>query len=162
MDVAARVLLHFFLIGLCIISLVALWTRAPKATFGVFLAWTVAMYAIIIYLSWIGKPPMSTLTIIFLRLKSTTAHPPASTPTLVDSRSPPQGPYLHQPSHRPAPDRQDSISYSRGPRSTEDDVEEEDEDEDMTQQRIEREMERRDVSIVTVPKRRLWITNPGT
>ena len=35
------------------------------------------------------------------------------------------------------------------------------EDEDTRQQRMEEEMNRRDVSIVTVPKRKLWIANPS-
>ena len=36
-----------------------------------------------------------------------------------------------------------------------------DEDEETRQHRIEDEMNRRDVSIVTVPKRKLWIANPS-
>ena len=36
-----------------------------------------------------------------------------------------------------------------------------DEDEDTRQRRIEDEMARRDVSIVTVPKRKLWVANPS-
>ena len=37
----------------------------------------------------------------------------------------------------------------------------EDEDEDVQQRRMEEELDRRDVSIVTVPKRRLWVANPS-
>lgn len=35
-----------------------------------------------------------------------------------------------------------------------------DEDEESRQRRIEEEMSRRDVSIVTVPRRKLFLTNP--
>jgi len=41
-----------------------------------------------------------------------------------------------------------------------DDDDEDDADEDTMQQRIEDEMARRDVSIITVPRKKLWITNP--
>jgi len=41
-----------------------------------------------------------------------------------------------------------------------DDDPDDDEDEETRQRRIEGEMNRRDVSIVTVPKRKLWIANP--
>jgi hypothetical protein len=36
-----------------------------------------------------------------------------------------------------------------------------DEDEETRQRRIEDEIARRDVSIVTVPKRKLWVVNPS-
>ena len=39
--------------------------------------------------------------------------------------------------------------------------EDDDEDDELQQRRIEQEMERRDVSIVTVPKRKLFLTNPS-
>ena len=36
-----------------------------------------------------------------------------------------------------------------------------DEDEETRQRRIEDEISRRDVTIVTIPKRKLWVTNPS-
>lgn len=48
-----------------------------------------------------------------------------------------------------------------GPRSVETDDDDDDIDEDTRQRQIEEEMGRREVSIVTVPRRRLWITNPS-
>jgi len=78
---------------------------------------------------------------------------------LVDSQSPYT---FHQPAYRRAVSsiEEDDIMSSTshgGPRSEgEEDVEDEE-----SQRRIEQEMERREVSIVTVPKRRLWIANPS-
>lgn len=70
-----------------------------------------------------------------------------------------QGPYAH---HRPlfrASPQLDDLSYSHGsPRSVETD---DDVDDDTRQRLMEEEMERRDVSIVTVPRRKLWVANPS-
>ncbi|KAF9055244.1 hypothetical protein BDZ89DRAFT_1055837 [Hymenopellis radicata] len=159
LEVFIRFLLHFFFLGLCIVCLVALNARAPASTFGVFLAWVVLAYIFIIYLAWIGRPPLSTLTIIFLRLRTANSHSPPPESNSESRNLSSDGPYLHQPSHRVAPDRQDALSHGHA-RSAEDD--DEDEDEDTRQQRMERELDRRQVStIVTVPKRKLWITNPS-
>ena len=65
----------------------------------------------------------------------------------------------HQPLYYPAAeDDLHSPSYA-GLRS-EPEVDS-DEDEETRQRRIEDEIARRDVTIVTVPKRRLWVANPS-
>lgn len=69
------------------------------------------------------------------------------------------GPYLHQPPYRTAATDEYSHSHA-GPRSLEAD-DDDDVDEVTRQRMIEEEMDRREVSIVTVPKRRLWVTNPS-
>jgi hypothetical protein len=71
----------------------------------------------------------------------------------------PRGPYMHHPTYRVAHEDDHSTSHG-GPLSVDTEVES-DEDEDTRQRRIEEEMGRREVSIVTVPKRKLWITNPS-
>jgi hypothetical protein len=71
----------------------------------------------------------------------------------------PRNPYLHQPSFYPAAeDDLQSGSYA-GLRSEPE--EESEDDDDARQRRIEDEIGRRDVSIVTVPKRKLWVVNPS-
>jgi len=46
-QIASHVLLHVFVFATCILSLIALWQRAPKVTFFVFLVVTVFLYAML-------------------------------------------------------------------------------------------------------------------
>lgn len=73
-----------------------------------------------------------------------------------------EGPYTyHRPPYRLST-HVDEMSYLHaGPMSVETDGNDDDVDEDTRQRVIEEEMERRDVSIVTVPRRKLWIANPS-
>ncbi|OJT10155.1 hypothetical protein TRAPUB_13260 [Trametes pubescens] len=175
-----HVLFHALLLALSVLSLVALWMRGPKAAFGVFLAWAVAFYTILITLAWNGYPRQSILSVIFSRLRaepvafspvprggSPSGSRPMSTaePDAVPFPSENRGPYQHhQPPYRATlsaePDYPMSLSHSHGHGSPDVD-EEDDEDEDTRQRRIEDELSRRDVSIVTVPKRRLYVLNPN-
>ncbi|KAF9495666.1 hypothetical protein BDN71DRAFT_1447071 [Pleurotus eryngii] len=162
-----HILLHVFLLALSIITLIALWRRAPRAAFAVFLAWTIIFYVIMFISSWRGRPNNSLLSSLCYRIRTDphqipalSASPtPQSIPADVDQYPFPtdnRGPYVHhQPTYRVAPS-----DYSHGPRSveTDDDI---DEDDDARQRQMEEEMSRRDVSIVTVPRRKLWITNPS-
>ncbi|KII94622.1 hypothetical protein PLICRDRAFT_148646 [Plicaturopsis crispa FD-325 SS-3] len=174
-----RIVLHAFLLGLCILSIIALWSSS-RAGFAVFVAWTVVFYITLGVLAWNGRPRVSILTAIVSRLRGqqqpipptpaapasprpTSPHPQSelSFPFPTDNR----GPYLHQPAFRATvSDGHDDTPYAHGgPRSVETDADDDDdEDDDTRQRRMEEEMGRRDVSIVTVPKRRLWITNPST
>ncbi|KAI0698541.1 hypothetical protein C8T65DRAFT_660527 [Cerioporus squamosus] len=163
---AVHLLFHAFLLALSVLSLVALWQRAPKATFGVFLAWTMAFYAILFVLAWNGRPRESVLSVIFSRLR---AEPTAFTPvprvgspagsrplSMNDSVAVPfpsdgRGPYQHhQPPYR-ANGYDHDYATSHGHMSPD----------ETRQRRIEEELSRRDVSIVTVPKRRLYLLNPN-
>ncbi|KAK1224372.1 hypothetical protein PQX77_012668 [Marasmius sp. AFHP31] len=179
-EILGRIILQLSLCGLCVVALIALWTRtSSKVYFGLFLAWTLSSYILFIILAWHGRPATSTLTIAILRLRGKAPLPPpptttpehyissaANTPTPLNSslgypfpaNSP--GPYTHHfPPQRSA--GPDEFSYA-GPRSVETDFDDDpDEDEDTRQRRIESEMERREVSIVTVPKRKLLIANPS-
>jgi len=167
-ELLLRILFHILVLALCILSLVALWYRAPMSLFTVFLLWTVIFYISLFTLAWHGRPGKSLLSTLIARVRGPLVNTPG-TPTSrplsmtgtdqfpfpTDSR----GPYLHQPLFRAA--GHDDVSTSLGPRSVDTDDDDDEMDEDTRQRRIEEEMGRREVSIVTVPKRRLWITNPS-
>ncbi|KAF9247034.1 hypothetical protein BU15DRAFT_69879 [Melanogaster broomeanus] len=171
LELVLRIFFHMFVLGLCILSLIALWYGAPMSLFAVFLLWMVIFYISLFALAWHGRPTKSLLTTLFGSLRGQPASPDASpgTPTSrplsmtgmdqypfpIDNR----GPYLHQPPYRAT--GHDDISTTQGPRSVETEDDDDEIDEDTRQRRMEEEMGRREVSIVTVPKRRLWITNPS-
>lgn len=170
-ELSIRIFFHMLVLALCVLSLVALWYRAPIPLFTVFLLWTFIFYISLFVLAWHGRPGKSLLTTLAARLRGPPPQPAPSpgTPTSrplsmtgtdqypfpTDTR----GPYLHQPLYRAT--GHDDVSTSQGPRSVQTDDDDDDIDEDSRQRRIEEEMGRREVSIVTVPKRRLWITNPS-
>jgi hypothetical protein len=169
LSLALRVVFHALLLALCVLTLTELWRRAPKVAFAVFLLWVVTVYALTFTLAWLGRPQVSFLTYAFARCfprYPPPEHPRASADTststdytsFTDARSP----YLHKLPHRVAPSTnpRDDTSIA-SPRSVETHDEAEEEDEDVTQQRIEDEIGRREVSIVTVPRRKLWIANPS-
>ncbi|KAG2118758.1 uncharacterized protein F5147DRAFT_666661 [Suillus discolor] len=171
-EICLRVLFHTLVLALCILSLIALWNRAHLALFAIFLLWTFIFYICLFTLAWHGRPRRSTLTYLIARFR---AEPPPTvspgTPTsrplsMVGNEQYPfptdtRGPYLHEPPYRAARAHDDVSTTIGGPRSVETDYDEEDVDEETRQRRIEEEMGRREVSIVTVPKRKLWITNPS-
>jgi hypothetical protein len=171
-EIVVRILMHALILGLSILSLVELWKRASRGLFVAFLVWTVSFYIVLVILSWNGRPRYSTLTVLLCNVRGTGQSTPAPIGTPSASRPIsmagtdqfpfPQelrSPYLHQPSFYPAvEDDLHSASYA-GLRSEPE--EESDEDEETRQRRIEDEIGRRDVSIVTVPKRKLWVVNPS-
>jgi len=177
-DVALHTLFHLFLLANCIISLVALFSRAPLAAFAVFLVWTLASYIALFLLAWNGRPRRSILVNVVTSFRAPSSHivtsptsPPGS-PTDEHGGSPffhiptPGGsPYIyHQPPWRRAvsPEEDRATRTSHGGRHTvETDEPEDDEDDDDRQRHMEEELMRRDVNIVTVPRRKLWITNPS-
>jgi hypothetical protein len=147
-----------------------LWTSgASKAFFILFLIWTIVFYLCLLYFAWNYRPQVSILATFLYRLRnspSTHLTSQKSSTSLPQSPSnvrpvpfPNTGPYLHQPPYRAA--ATDEYSHSHAdPRSVE--ADEDDEIDEVTRQRmIEEEMDRREVSIVTVPKRKLWVTNPS-
>lgn len=184
-DSVLHIFLHASLLALFVLTLVALWVRAPIAAFTIFLIWTLSFYTLLLILAWFGRPHKSILSTIVYRLR---AQPPSQSNVehLVPSSAPPtprplslstmdamvvtdpRGPYMHQPPHRSmlsSPSHEDdyvTATSHGGHRSTENDTDGE-EDDDERQRRMEDEMNRRDVfSIVTTaPKRRLWIANPS-
>ncbi|TFK43545.1 hypothetical protein BDQ12DRAFT_731551 [Crucibulum laeve] len=163
-----RLFAHGSILGLSIVCLVALWSGEAKYLFALFLAWTLFFYISIFLLTWHRRPENSLLTIIVGRLRNNSPQnipqPPLSPlPHLPQHPSyAGQSPYTYnRPPYHVSPTSPDEISTSHGvARSTETD-EEDDIDEDTRQRMIEEEMERRDVSIVTVPKRKLWVANPS-
>lgn len=176
LEVAFRVIFHVLLLALSALCLVQLWQRGPVAAFVVFLVWTVGFYIALVVLAWQGRPRKSILTVTLSRLRArphphqanpplqpdsrpmSSATPEPSIPFTPDSR----GPYLHSPPFRTVQEDEsyDIMSTGRQHEDGEDDPDD-DEDEETRQRRIEDEMNRRDVSIVTVPKRKLWIANPS-
>ena len=153
----------------------ALFQRGPIAAFAVFLAWTLAFYGLLIGLSWNGRPRKSILSVIFSRLRAEPARfspvPRAGSPAgsrplsmnesvAVPFPSDGRGPYHHhQPPYRAASAGLDH-DYPMATTLGHDVDDDDEEDEDTRQRRIEEELNRRDVSIVTVPKRRLYLLNP--
>lgn len=127
-------------------------------------------------LAWYGRPKRSILTVTFSRLRARphphqTNHPPQSESRPISSSTPEpsipftsdsRGPYLHSPPFRAANEDEsyDMMSTGRQYEDGEDDPDD-GEDEETRQRRMEDEMNRRDVSIVTVPKRKLWVANPS-
>lgn len=172
-EIVLRVLMHTLLLALCVLSLVELWRRAPRGLFVAFLVWTAACYVILVILSWNGRPRYSTLTALLCTIRGTAqfASAPIGTPGASRPISmagtdqfpfphEPRSPYINQPLfHAAMEDDLQSSSYA-GLRSETEEIES-DEDEETRQRRIEDEMARRDVSIVTVPKRKLWVANPS-
>jgi hypothetical protein len=164
--VLLRLLLHILILALSVFSLVTLFERAPIAAFAVFLVWTAVFYVALVALAWRGLPKDSALTVLLDWFRgshparyTTSGTPGPSRPLSangVDYASEPRGPYLHQQLYRAAADDGAPVLYAHGG-----DEADSDEDEDTRQRRIEDQMARRDVSIVTVPKRKLWITNPS-
>lgn len=163
-NIFLRIIFHISLLAICALTLFALWSH--KTGFAVFLVWTLAFYVLLFVCAWYGRSRQSTLTVIISRLRArpshaTESHPPISTIDQYPLQPDPRGPYVHhQPPYRAL--GADDVSTSQGdPRSVEnEDDEEDDDDEDARQRRIEDEMARREVSIITVPRRKLWITNP--
>ncbi|KAI0368139.1 hypothetical protein BV20DRAFT_948921 [Pilatotrama ljubarskyi] len=155
-----HVLFHALLLALSALALVALWQRGPRAVFGVFLAWTAVFYVILVALAWNGYPRESILSVIFSRLR---AEPVAfSPPMAVPFPSEARGPYQHhQPPYRAALTVEQEYAASHSHCHSPDVDDDDEEDEDTRQRRIEEELSRRDVSIVTVPKRRLYVLNPN-
>lgn len=173
LDICIHLLFHIFLLGLCVVALAIMWTRGPRAAFVVLLVWIILFYSIIIILSRNRRPSYSILTAVLSRFSpraATVAQP------LSENASPLQpqavlpisssGPYTH---HRPPFQVSHSLGHDtfshEGFRSVEDDHDNDDDDEvddDERQQRMEAEMARRDVSILTVPRRKLWVANPSS
>ncbi|KAG0709621.1 hypothetical protein DFH29DRAFT_841147 [Suillus ampliporus] len=171
-EICLHIFFHTLVFALCILSLVALWYGAHLALFAVFLLWTVIFYFCLFTLAWHGRPRRSMLTYLLARFRAES--PPAVSPGTPTSRplsavgteqypfpTDTRGPYLHEPPYRAARGHDDVSTSIGGPRSVETDYDDDDVDEEARQRRIEEEMGRREVSIVTVPKRRLWITNPS-
>ncbi|KIO30207.1 hypothetical protein M407DRAFT_5731 [Tulasnella calospora MUT 4182] len=125
---------------------------------------TIAYYVMLVTLAWLNRPQHSILVVVISRLRGDPAD--ASTPaasselpsTPLPPISPPPHPYLNSPPWRVTQSHADDDLLSRA-RSMDSEAPEDDEDDDERQARIEEEMARRDVSIFTVPKRRLVVRN---
>jgi len=160
-EIFLHVIVQVAFFGISIVTLIVLWSHSPKAGFAIFLAWTVIFYTIMISFSWHIRPDRSILSVI----RSRRAHREGG-PAHIATHSPPvsealPGPYIHhQPPYHVAAVPDDVSISQTGPRSAETDEQDEDMDDDTRQRMIEDEIGRRDVSIVTIPKRKLWIVNP--
>ncbi|KAL1689319.1 hypothetical protein GGG16DRAFT_115145 [Schizophyllum commune] len=172
-EIATHLLFHAALLAVSALCLVALYLRAPVWSFAVFLVWVVGFYAAMLVLAWRGMPPRSTLTAVVYRLRGKPI-PPRDTSTIASAPIGESGqypfptnvgsvagrsPYVHTPTAYRATNDDGTSSHPLSADGHYDD--DEDEDEDVQQRRMEEELDRRDVSIVTVPKRRLWVANPS-
>ncbi|KAF5388241.1 hypothetical protein D9615_000402 [Tricholomella constricta] len=160
-EMILHIIIQAAFLGMSIFTMIALWSRAPKAAFGVFLAWTAAFYIIMFTFAWHLRPERSLLSAIRSRqrlqppdMSNLTTRPGSITEASIS-------PYVHhQPPYRLATGTDDVSLSHAGPRSTEADDEDDGIDDDTRQRMIEDEIGRRDVSIITTPKRKLWIANP--
>ena len=151
-----HILQQISLLGLSTVTLVILWSRASRVLFVVFLSWLILFYVMMVVLAWNYYPTTSLLTAF---LQSLRGHKILDKDNLVTSTNG-EGPYsYHQPPYRLST-HADELSHG-APMSAETDDTDDDIDEATRQRVIEEEMERRDVSIVTVPRRKLWIANPS-
>ncbi|KAF5322272.1 hypothetical protein D9619_001142 [Psilocybe cf. subviscida] len=167
----STILRHFLLqtsiLGLCALTLSALWTRAPRYLFALFLIWTIAYLLGMLLLAYHGRPASpSFLSTTVWRLQGSHVAQNVEAPPYPGSPPVPvtPGPYrYHRPPVRPASTGLDEQSHLHSPLSvgTDDNDDDDDMDEDTRQRLIEEEMERRDVSIVTVPRRKLVLANPS-
>jgi len=159
-DIGVHIIMQSGFIGLSVICLIALWSRASRSLFAVFLAWTVAFYVLIIGFFLKQHPKHSVLSYLVSRMHGN-AETAIPLPRSSQEQRTQTGPYIHQPPYRSTRARSIDGHESQGPRSLETDDVDEVIDEDTQQRIIEEEMERREVSIVTVPKRKLWVANPS-
>ncbi|KAF9568914.1 hypothetical protein CPC08DRAFT_279667 [Agrocybe pediades] len=159
--IASHFLLQISLLGLAGVSLAQLWMRAPRYLFAIFLVWVVGYCILMVVLSWYRRPASSLLT-VFLWNLSGRALPSMPVEPLPDRPPTVQGPYTHhRPPHQVVPPHLDETYSQTRALSDTDDNDDDDIDEDTRQRQIEEEMERREVSIVTVPRRKLLVTNPS-
>lgn len=160
-----HILLQASILGLAAISLAQLWARAPRYLFGILLVILAAYYAAMITLSWHRRPRSSLLTLIIWRLrgKHTNQTPLKTTPDAVPVAAQGQGPYSHHRAPFRLSSQPDELSYLHhaSPSAADTDDNDDDIDENARQRAIEEEMDRREVSIVTVPRRKLAIANPS-
>ncbi|KAG8916295.1 hypothetical protein FRC01_003245 [Tulasnella sp. 417] len=125
----------------------------------------IAYYAALFMLAWHNRPQQSILVVVISRLRGdpTDTSPPAGSSELPSTPlppiSPPPHPYLNSPPWRVTQSHADDDLLSRARSMDSEGAEHDDEDDDERQARIEEEMARRDVSIFTVPKRRLVVRN---
>jgi len=167
----SHLITHAFIIFACVFCLITLYASGPLVSFIVFLIWTVAFYFSLFLMAWFHIPGVSYLSLFVARLRGK-AHVPAPTEP-VDSHATSSsaatpltqsyfGPYTyHQPPYRRVDgmSREDSERASRLSRNPRSMLSDEDEDDDDRQREMEIEMARREVSVITVPKRRLVIAN---
>ncbi|KAF5331522.1 hypothetical protein D9611_007682 [Ephemerocybe angulata] len=167
--VAAYLVAQAGFIGIFVITLIAMWRHGPLVGFILFLVGITLFYITILWSP--HRLPVEDYLFSFscLRRRRGLNSSPIPGPAPVTApQSPPvqpaphvQGPYLHAP-----PFSRTRSNFGVGgsgrpvsPEENEDD--DDDMDENARQRMIEDEMSRRDVSIVTTPKRKLWVVNPS-
>ena len=154
-----HILLHAALLALCILCLIALFDRASVG-FIVFLVWVACFYLLIFILAWKGIPRVSILSVFFSRLRATPRAElprPATSTTNYEGLPFPGGPYGAHPPYRGAHDSEYPTSLSHAEHTAEDFPD--DDDDEERQRQIEEEISRRDVTILTVPRRKLRVIN---
>lgn len=154
-----HILLQISISGLSAITLTILWSRASRVLFVLFVVWLALFYVMMVVLAWNYYPATSLLTAFLQSLRHHNILDKDNLANGITSTNG-EGPYTyHQPPYRLST-YADELSHG-APMSGETDATDDDIDEVTRQRVIEEEMERRDVSIVTVPRRKLWIANPS-
>jgi hypothetical protein len=160
-----RVLFHLCLLANLAFALASLFQLGNRAGFAVFLVWCLVAYSIIIW-AFVYRANHSLLPLLqdqFITPEH--QHPSPEKAPLAEMIEPPSSPVASHDRYQSAPSAQytsmeypPSTSIYSQPRPAEPDPDD-DEDDEEKQLRMEQEMQRRDVSIVTVPRRQLRITN---
>ncbi|PPQ69878.1 hypothetical protein CVT24_003213 [Panaeolus cyanescens] len=160
----AHVLIHISILGLAGVSLAMLWERSPRYLFALLLTAIVVYGAIMVWFAWYYRPSQSILTTLVSQVRgyppTPGIHPsPSSSMPMVNSTNP----YTHHrpPFHSMQGDSDMYHNQHAAPMSVDTDDNDDEMDDDARQRAIEEEMERRDVSIITVPRRKLTIANPS-
>ncbi|KAJ3509679.1 hypothetical protein NMY22_g16213 [Coprinellus aureogranulatus] len=164
--IAAYTLTQLGFLGLTIVTLIALWNHAHRALFAVFLVYAVVFYLLAIFIPrrfpteqyLLSLLPSSGHTHVNLGKDPAEPNATASPPTF-PSQAGHHSPYLHTPPFTTV--RMDSSPAGRPMSMATDDDDDDDIDDDTRQRMIEEEMSRRDVSIITMPKRKLTVANPS-
>jgi len=156
---------HLCLLGNLAFALASLFQLGNRAGFAVFLVWCIIAYSIILW-GTMYQTKHSLIPLLqdqFLKPEPQAPSPEAA--PLTEMLRDPSSPITSNSHYRSIPSAQyTSIEYPPSnsiysqPRPVEPDPDD-DEDDEERQLRMEQEMQRRDVSIVTVPRRQLRITN---
>jgi len=162
------IVFHAFLLAACVFTIISLHDHSPMAAFVVFIIWCTACYITIFIAAWKRLPHTSILATMIDRSRHEVATPvrpelnPLQGAVPLPSSSSSRGPYpLHPPSHRVASSYDDDRPRRGNTplRPSTDSHGSEEMGDDEHQLQLEREMGRRDLVVLSVPRSRLFVTN---
>ncbi|KAF8076371.1 hypothetical protein FPV67DRAFT_1664652 [Lyophyllum atratum] len=137
LEMTLHVIVQTLFLGMSIFTMIALWSRAPKAAFAVFLVWTVVFYSVMVAYAWHLQPDRSMLSVICSQWGPKPQDVSIPTTRSDSTAEPPPGPYVHhQPPYRAASGPDDASFSQAAPQSAKDD-QDDDIDEHTRQRMIE-------------------------